>query len=329
MSRLPVFNSDVRPQELLRVTELRSAMYWLYETGIQGGESTGWPTLDKFYTVRLREWTLISGIPSHGKTALLDGLMLNLARSKQWRFAVFSAENLPHERHVADLMAQYIGRPFGPGMRTRISKAEFEAGMQFLDAYFTFLNPPQDACTIDRILELADMLTGTPEGLQGLVIDPWNELDHSRPPSLNETEYVSRALTKIRRFARDHEVHVFLVAHPTKLQRIKTVNRDGAEVSVYPVPTPYDVSGSAHFRNKADNCLCVWRDVADPGYGADIHVQKIRFREIGQVGICHMGYDLPTNALIDSLAPRRPFAMRELSASDLMPVGHREPGQEG
>lgn len=278
-------------------------MWWLYETGIQSGESTGWPTLDEFYTVRPREWTLITGIPGHGKTAFLDGLMVNLSRSKGWRWAVFSAENLPHERHAADLASQYIGKPFGPGLRTRINQSEYQSAMLFLDSHFTFLNPPDDSTTIDRLIELADMLSTHNEGINGLVIDPWNELDHSRPPNMNETEYVSRALTKIRRFAREHEIHVFLVAHPVKLQRIK--NGDG-EATIYPVPTPYDVSGSAHFRNKADNCICVWRDVANAGYGADIHIQKIRFREVGKVGVCHMGYDGPTNQLIDSLRRREP-----------------------
>jgi twinkle protein len=33
------------------------------------------------------------------------------------------------------------------------------------------------------------------------VIDPYNELDHQRPSNMTETEYVSRMLGKIKRFA--------------------------------------------------------------------------------------------------------------------------------
>lgn len=51
-------------------------------------------------------------------------------------------------------------------------------------------------------------------GIRGLVIDPYNELDHQRPTYMTETEYVSQMLTKIKRFAQYHEVHVWLVAHP-------------------------------------------------------------------------------------------------------------------
>ena len=64
------------------------------------------------------------------------------------------------------------------------------------------------------------------------------------------------SLGQIRRFARIYAVHVWLVAHPQKLYR----RDDGS----YPVPTPYDISGSAHWRNKADNCVTVWRDEQEP-----------------------------------------------------------------
>lgn len=106
------------------------------------------------------------------------------------------------------------------------------------------------------------------------------------------TEYISQSLTKVRRFARTYGVHVWLVAHPTKL--VKDTK------GCYPVPTPYDVSGSAHWRNKADNCLCVWRDVAQSECRVvDIHVQKIRFQEIGKPGKATLAYDYATGRYLE------------------------------
>lgn len=146
--------------------------------------------------------------------------------------------------------------------------------------------------TVDGVLKLAKALVFR-KGIRGLVIDPWNELDHSRPSNLSETEYISQALTKIRRFARTHEVHVWLVAHPTKLPK----QTDGK----YPVPTPYDVSGSANWRNKADNCLTVWRDLSEPhSREVQIHVQKIRFKEVGQIGMARLNYDILTGRYRDA-----------------------------
>ena len=97
-----------------------------------------------------------------------------------------------------------------------------------------------------------------------------------------ETEHISECLGKIRRFARNHGVHVWLVAHPQKPYRIK---------GKYPVPTPYDISGSAHFRNKADNCLTVWRDENEPDKPVKLFVQKIRFREVGKIGVIDLRWN--------------------------------------
>ena len=118
------------------------------------------------------------------------------------------------------------------------------------------------------------------------MLDPWNEFDHRRPATLTETEYISECLGKLRRFARSHQLHIWLVAHPMKLRR--------REDETYPVPTPYDISGSAHWRNKADNCLCVWRDEQNPQDPVKLYVQKIRFREVGTVGVVDLQFN-PVN----------------------------------
>jgi len=55
-------------------------------------------------------------------------------------------------------------------------------------------------------------------GIRGLVIDPYNELDHQRPTYMNETEYVSQMLTVLKRFAQHHDVHVWFVAHPRQMR---------------------------------------------------------------------------------------------------------------
>jgi hypothetical protein len=85
-------------------------------------------------------------------------------------------------------------------------------------------------------------------GINGLVIDPYNEIEHRRPPNMTETEYVSEMLGKVKRFAVNHDVHVWFVAHPVKMQ---------PQNGKMPVPTLYDISGSANWTNKPDVGLVV------------------------------------------------------------------------
>lgn len=266
----------------------------LYHKGLRRGYSTGFDTVDQFYTVVPGQWTVMTGIPGHGKSNFLDGVMVNLAKHHDWRFGIFSPENQPIQRHFAGIMEKYFEAPFDLGKPGRISEEQLEDGKKWLKKHFSVILPHEDdSWSVDGVLELAKVLVYR-KGMRGLVIDPWNELDHSRPGNQTETEYVSSVLTKLRQFARNFDVHVWLVAHPAKLYK----DKDGK----YPVPTPYDISGSAHYRNKADNAITVWRNVGhDDQSVADIHIQKIRFKEVGKVGLCSLRFDPLRGSFIDDI----------------------------
>jgi twinkle protein len=268
---------------IINVSDIFQDIENLYDNGLKGGESTGWKVVDEYYTVRKKEWSLVTGIPSHGKSEFVDALLCNLATNKGWKFGIFSPENQPLARHAAKLIQKIVGKPFGDGPNLRMERSYVIEGQKWLDKYFTFISPPDEKLTVAGILELAEVIIHQ-KGLDAIVIDPWNEIDHARGRDMTESEYISLSLTLIRRFARKHDVHIFLIAHPTKLQKDKSGN--------YPVPTPYDVSGSAHWRNKADCAICVWRDVLNESSNVQIHIQKVRFREVGKAGMVQLNYDL-------------------------------------
>ena len=280
---------DAKPYPVMGIFEVLDfpdKVLQMYEEGLKPGEKTGWSSLDEHYRVRPGEWTLVTGIPGHGKSEFIDALMVNLAKTAGWNFGIFSPENQPLERHVAKLAVKYSEKPFLKGMRDSMSHEDLQAAMLWINKHFSFILPDEDNLSLSNILELAQVLVFR-KGIKGLVLDPWNEIEHHRPNNLTETEYISQSLAKIRRFARTNDVHVWLVAHPTKL------NKD-AKTGRYPVPTPYDVSGSANWRNKADNCLAVWRDVGPDSSLVDVHIQKIRFRENGQEGCVQFLWDKTT-----------------------------------
>jgi len=255
-----------------------------YETGQRRGHSTGWKDVDALYTVRECEWTLVTGMPGSGKSEWLDALMINMAFNLGWRFAVCSPENQPLENHTIKLLEKIVGKPFDKGRNERMKPAEIADAMNWLQAYFSFILP--DKISIDEILTRAKTLIKQ-KGINGLVIDPWNELEATKPAGTTDTEMISQSLSKLRRFARENYIHLWIVAHPTKLQRdIKT--------GVYPVPTPYDVSGSAHWRNKADNAITIYRSNKAVNGEVEIHVQKIRFKVVGQIGKTTLIYDRVT-----------------------------------
>jgi twinkle protein len=258
----------------------------LYFDGVERGVGTGWPVLDDNFLVRPGEFTVVTGIPNSGKSNFIDALAVNLAKTHGWSFAVFSPENQPIEDHVSRIAEKYTGKPFSAGPHPRMTREELAAATEWISEHFFWILPDDDSdWSIDQILKKSQALVFQ-HGIRGLIIDPWNELEHAQTTE-SETQYISRALKRIRQFGRRYGIHIFVVVHPQKLQKQPNGN--------YPVPTLYDCAGSAHWRNKADNGLVVWRDFSNPkSIEVEIHIQKIRFRQNGKIGVVPLSYNRVT-----------------------------------
>lgn len=278
---------------LYSTVDVREAVVDLYDVGLKPGLSTGWSSVDQHYTARTCEMSIITGIPGSGKSTWLDALTVNLHQLHGWKFAFCSPENWPVQRHIAGITEKIIRKPFACHTITaqRMTKEDLEEALRIMDQSFFFTQLQDQDMTIDGVLNVMQAAISR-HGVKGIVLDPWNELEYHRPANLSETEFVSESLGKIRRFARMNDVHVWIVAHPTKLKR----RDDGT----YPVPRLYDISGSAHFYNKADNGISIYR--RDPRKSeVEIHVQKIRFREVGKLGQVNLKFSKDCGVFLESV----------------------------
>ena len=267
---------------IIKPASLLNDITKLYHTKLIGGHTTGWEVLNNYFTIKAGEFTVLTGMPSHGKSEWLDNLMVNLALNHNYRFAIYSPENHPLELHAKKIIEKLIQKPFYGAHR--MSESDLNEAVDMMDRHFSFVKPSELQFTpIDIINDALPWLDQSTLQPRALIIDPWNEMDHYRPAGLNETEYISRVLTDLRRAARDYKTHLFLVAHPMKMQKDKEGN--------YPVPRPYDISGSAHWYNKADNCISIWRDVANNPELTQVHIQKVRFNTTGKVGMVELIYN--------------------------------------
>lgn len=257
-------------------------------TTTQAGYSTGWKNLDDFMRVELGCLHVVTGIPGSGKSELLDGLALNTARLHGWRWAVFSPENYPIDRHLAKLLEKHLEAPF-----RSLSQEQIDAALAWVREHFVFITEDDHGLTVDRLANLLKAASAR-YGIRGAIVDPWNELEHHRPQHLSETEYTGAALTLLRNIARREGIALFIAAHPTKMEK-----GPGGE---YGVPTPYDVSGSAHWRNKADTVITVWRKLAQPENWCEVHIQKIRHRDAGKLGRCKLYWTPEAGTYSDHMA---------------------------
>lgn len=279
------------------------------ENGLPRGESLGWNNFDPYYTVPRGQWTVVTGLSGSGKSTFLDNCFVKLAERKGWKFLICSPENQPIKRHIASLMEIYSGKKFGRRSHLYpthpdewyMSDDEFRQSFKFVDQHFKFINPPDTDFTVDGIIAIAGEVYKQ-FVFDGMVLDPYNEIEHRRPSGMNETDYVSTVLQKFRNFARQLNIHFWFVAHPAKPTKIalKAVSDITEEIRkpVYNRITLFDISGSANWKNKCDFGLVVHRDPEGRG-PSTIEVQKVRFRENGTLGEVPMYYDFLNNRFVE------------------------------
>lgn len=259
----------------------------LYLSGKGKGQSTGYLGIDDIYTVVPGHLTVVTGIPSSGKSEFIDQIMVNLARRNGWRSAICSFENEPRY-HIAKLIQKYNGKHFFPGPSSRMTKEELETAAAWVNEHFVFLHQQDGSLSdIESIIERLRVAV-IRYGVMAVVIDPANYID--RPVDQSETQWVSDMLTRLRLFAQAHDIHVWLVAHPAKM------HRDNGAI---PVPRGYDISGSANYINKSDFGLTVHRSPDEPSL-VEVHCWKARFVWAGKMGASTLVYNTGTTQYEDA-----------------------------
>ena len=260
--------------------DVQKELHSLYETGMQRGAVVGLGKFDELLSFETGRLMVCTGMPGDGKSEFIDEIVMLLNWKYGWRTAYFSPENTPVSYHLQKLMEKLIGKKLN---QKYMSEEEYNKGRKYLAENFTSILPEENF-GIDEILAKAKALVRK-KGIKILVLDPYNAIDHQIPSGMTETQYISYFLSQLRNFAVRHNCLVILVAHPAKMYRAP-----GQEKHAH--VTLEDISGSAHFRNKADFGIVVERD--DEAEVVRIHVQKVKFRHLGQKGTAILKFN-PVN----------------------------------
>ncbi|MCM5528949.1 toprim domain-containing protein [Parasegetibacter sp. NRK P23] len=294
-----IANSKPLPIEgIVTVEDVQDELLNVYDHGYPKGHKIGIQPLDDLITWRFGEFTIITGTPGSGKSTWLNNVLIRLSSIHNWRIAMFTPEKNPVQLLIAELCEIKTGKKFySYSPDGKMSLGEMLEAAEFVNEHFRFMKIDAMDVTLSGILEKAAQLVRR-DGINALVIDPWNYVEHKVPPGKTETQYISEALTEIYRFKDKYNIHIFLIAHPTKIKKQSN--------GLYEVPSLYDIAGSAHFFNKADNGVVVYRNF-QTGL-TDIHIQKIRFFFTGKLGVCSLSYTI-SNKRFDHEQPKpyQPF----------------------
>jgi twinkle protein len=238
--------------------------------------TTGYTNMDEYMKFAKGYFSVVTGYPGSGKSEWVDAVLLNMALMHEWKILYFSPENNPLEEHMAKIAEKYVGKPI-----KEFSHKDNSDAINYIDRHFSWIDP--ETPDLETIFNLARSEKQA-NGLDCLVIDPWNAISHKRG-MLREDEYLMDSLSKILVFARKQNILVIVIAHP------KTIppDKDGK----LPKPKINDVSGGTMWWNKADYGVICHR----PNRGEhklEVYVQKIKQKWMGQLGVTEFDYDWRT-----------------------------------
>src|SRR5690606_25523575 len=139
------------------------------------------------YKIRLGDWTVISGIPSHGKSTFVNDLCCRVAQRHGLRTCFASFEQHPSLDHMRNLRKWHEG--------TQDFKNPSETD-KWIENHFSFVYPTQKD-EFESDISVSWLLNKMEAAVirhraQICVVDPWNELDHDFGGD-SETVYISKS----------------------------------------------------------------------------------------------------------------------------------------
>lgn len=232
---------------------------------------------------------VITGVPNSGKSQVFTAIMAHMVKQEDRRFLVFSPEMQPWEEY-AIICAQVLvgktarrGRMWSEGDPLMTMDERVQVGDWMRDRIrFLSSDAADKAPTLEWILDRAAEAV-LRLGITDVGIDPWNEVEHQRG-GMTETDYIGRALQKIRAFCYRYGCNAWIIAHPTKLKA-------ASPGEAPPAPGPYDINGSAAWANKAD----IGITVHTPENATTVTLWKSRFARWGRKNaVAELEFDAPS-----------------------------------
>jgi len=241
------------------VSDLMPDILNLYDNGLP---NTYFPkarifgNMKDIYSTMRGQVNVGTGIPSHGKSNFTDWYVLNLVKDYNLKASWFSPEHSPMSLYQTNLIEKVTGKNFWGKVNNaqcqRVTKEEIEQYHKWANEKIYLTDAISgEFPTWDWLLEkFKEQMYSF--GIDIFVIDAFNKVLLNNG---NRLEEISKVLTKLTHFAQSNNVIVFLIAHPTKMRK--------DDAGIYEVPTLYDVSGSADFRNMTHNGYTIYRHFED------------------------------------------------------------------
>lgn len=240
---------------------------------IEVGLDTGNDELDKYFRYK-KDFTIINGHSSVGKTTLAMFLMVNASIRHGWKWVVYSSENRTASIRMK-LLQFLVDKPV-----QAMDYQTIKLAYKWIEEHFVIVSNKEILSYADLIL-YAEIMMANNEHFDGFFIDPYNSLKITIGNSnIGIHQYHYEAASEFLTFSTANQKAVWLNTHAvTEAQRRK--GADGLPMA----PFAEDTEGGGLFVNRSDNFLTFHRKIQhdDPEVRKtmEFHVRKVRETETG------------------------------------------------
>jgi len=249
----------------------------------RGREVNRWRDFSSLFRMGEGQLTIVTGIPSSGKSHWMRAYMINLSEVHDFRVAMFPPEDGTPTTFFSKLMRMKV--PFFHEMPEAYKDAAYETAAWVHD-HIVHINPKTR--TVPEIIDLAKVLIFR-HGIKALVVDPWTEVRYLDWSTTPDHIQIANALSDLQGFAQEYGLAIFIVAHPTKES-----GKDTGPIGMY------GVRGTATWADKADRFISIYRDTEiENNTTVEIHVLKTREEAFGRNGQISMSMDPTTRNYVE------------------------------
>jgi twinkle protein len=281
--------ANARPyptEAIVRPSDSLERIRVIYNEGYRPGWQCGLPEVDKALSFASGRFSVITGPPGCGKTSVMNFLLPHYANYSGIRICQYSPEQPAYRGH-AKIAEAMLRQSAAKGHPNQASLLTLERAIRNMDKWLVTINPERSALQregasshLQGLLDLARKAQQT-EGMDWLILDPWNKIEQTPERGESAHAYVGRSLSLIDDFCKATGMHVTIIAHPRKLSVDKAGNY--ARVNLY------DISDSAHWNNMPRLGITISRDRYDSNGNpivspTTMRVEKVSFEEDAQEG---------------------------------------------
>lgn len=265
-----ILSSEIIPVDgIYYLEDVFPTMLDNFKKGIQIAPTTRFSEMDEYFRWKKGDINLWTGYGNHGKTFFVMQLMLTKSIFDGWKWAIFSPENFPANDFYDDLVEMYVGK-----WLDKMKEDEYVKACGFINEHIFYVYPENEH-DLTSIHEKFRYLI-LKKGVDGVMIDPFNQLDKEQKPYERDDQYLSLVLKDIKRFSLLNAVSYNIITHPKN----PIYKGDGS----MKVVDMYDISGGAMWGNKCDQIISYYR----PNFHLDkndtnveVYLQKVKRKRTG------------------------------------------------